>query len=280
MKDYLNIAGDIETIPTQDEALIQRIKTIAEGSDPTPPSGYTKADFGRVLELDANMDKGMDTAGLKAMWVDRFRVDFVEEKFQELYRKTSFSAGEGGEVISASFKIIGNNADGSPIMQDPVTLHRFKGQEDIDEREIITRILRWISSVNDFSVGQGKKIRFVGANISGFDFRFILQRAMIMGIEIPRIGFASSRYSRDTYFDVLDAWNMFDTQAKRPSLDRLCRILGIETPKNDAIGDISGAMVWDIWNNDGQEGAARIAAYNARDAIVLEPIFNIVSQLE
>lgn len=280
MKDYLNISGDIETIPTQDEYSIQRIKTIAESTEPSAPSSYTKADFGRALELDQAMVKGMDLNGLKAMWVEKFRAEFVEDKFQELYRKTSFSAEDGGEVVSASFKIIGNNADGTPVMQDPVTLYRFKGQEDVNEKEIIVRVLRWISSVSDFAASQGKKIRFVGANIAGFDFRFILQRAMILGVEIPRIGFASSRYSRDTYFDVLDAWNMFDVTAKRPSLDRLCRILGIETPKNDAMGDISGSMVWDIWNNDGQDGAARIAAYNARDVVVLEPIFNIVSQLE
>ena len=118
------------------------------------------------------------------------------------------------------------------------------------------------------------KLRFVGANIMGFDMRFMAQRCAILGVPMPRSGFSwmTSIYDRTRYFDVLDVW-AFGDKTSRPSLDRLCRYLGVDTSKYDEAGRIDGSMVWPIWRDEGQEGATRIAQYNARDVRVLEPIF-------
>ncbi len=279
MSKYLNIGVDIETIPTQCGFRIQEIKTAAEAMNHSPPSGYTKADFGADLELEPSMVKGMELAGLKAMWLDRKLAELVEKEFQSRYRKTSFSAGAGGEVVSTSLKIFGYGPNGVPHMTDPVTLHRYRGQEDCNEVDILTRVVKWIDSVSDYAGNMNLKPRFVGANVLGFDFRFMIQRCMMLGVKPPKMDMTSSKYSRDKYFDVLDVWS-FGDQTQRPSLDALCKILNIETPKGDEIGPIHGGMVWDIWANDGQEGAQRIANYNSRDVVVLEPIFEIVSQIE
>lgn len=279
MNKYLNIGGDIETIPTQCEEKILSIKTRAEAKSISPPAGYTKADYGRDLGLDEKVVSSMKSDGLKAMWVDKYRVSAVEEEFEKLYRATSFSAASGGEVVSASFKIFGEDECGNKYMDEPVSVFRYNGEGSASEFDILSRISKWLDGVNNFAMERNLKPRLVGANIRLFDARFLAQRCMILGVKVPDMLKIGSGYNMDKYFDIIDAWS-FQDKTSRQSLDSICRALNIETPKNDELGKIDGSMVWDIWRDDGIEGAQRIANYNARDTCVLEPIFEIVSQLE
>lgn len=273
MKKLLNIGMDAETIPTQDEFKIQAFKTIAEAAKPSAPQ-MTKDEFGKLFGLDEKIVKAMTLDGLKQMWIDKNLSQIVEEKFEEIYRKTSFSAGEGGEIISLSVKTFYKKDDGEDLMIDPLTVSRYKDEEGNSECDMLKRIVNWFFSIDDYAKSFGMDLRFVGANVMGFDMRFIAQRCAINGIQMPRGGFPwmVSSYDRSRYFDVLDVWS-FGDKTQRPSLDRLCKYLNIDTSKYDEIGKIDGSMVWPIWRDEGQEGAARIARYNARDVIVLEPIF-------
>ena len=273
-KKLLPIGSDFETIPTQDEDTIERIKNMAKGATVTPPK--TKPEMGKALGLPEDVYKSMEAEGLKAMWIDKFRLEAVDKAFEEAYRKTSFSAGEGGEIISASFKMFGENPDGSPLMPEPACCYRARG--GASEADTLKRIVNWLDKIHAYSLDKNLDIQFVGANVMLFDFRFLAQRCLINGVDLPKCGLLASRYDRSKYFDVLTAWT-FDDNQSRVSLDRLCKLLGIETPKGDEAGPIHGGMVWDIWRDGGEDGAARIARYNSRDVVVLEPIYNKLNLL-
>lgn len=80
---------------------------------------------------------------------------------------------------------------------------------------------------------------FVGHNIGGFDLRFLWQRAVINGIKPPSsIPFNVKPWEK-SIADTMLMWN--PERERRTSLDKLCRVLGIPTPK----GELDGSKVWE-----------------------------------
>lgn len=274
---FLNIGVDFETIPTQNPEIIESIMTASKCVNVTPPSTKEAINSDLKEPFSDSVLKGMKLDGLKNIWVEQNAVSAVEREFDKRYRNTSFSAQDGGELISSSFMALDYNEEGAPLQVEPFTRYRFKGGSD--EATLLRPIAAWLDNMQDYALGQGKTLRFVGARVRNFDMRFFVQRCMILGIPLPKIGFLYSRYDRSRYFDVLSAWN-FDDDKASVSLDKLCRVLNVESPKGDDKGDINGSMVWDIWNKGGEEGAKRIGFYNSRDVAVLRPLFDILKQLE
>jgi DNA polymerase elongation subunit (family B) len=91
---------------------------------------------------------------------------------------------------------------------------------------------------------------FVGHYISGFDLRFILCRAVILGIPIPKVIPRDIKPWGNGIFDTMTAWaGNRDTI----SLDKLCKALGI--PGKDGF---DGSMVAEAWANGEHD---KIAAY-------------------
>lgn len=277
MTSILNTGLDIETVPAQNQDFIDEIKFMASKATASPGQ-KTKEEMGNDLpEIDPKAIKGMSAAGVKELWIAKMSPLAVAEEFEKLYRQTSFSAAEGGEIVSIAAMPYGFNAEGVKYANTATVKYRHKG--GVSEIDIIKPFVDYIDKMDEWAKSQKKSLRFVGANIYGFDIKFICQRCMILGIDLPKFGMYASAYDKNKYFDVLDAWNLGDRQAKRVSVDKLCKILGIPTPKGDEIGPIHGGMVWDIWDNGGEAGAERIAKYNARDVVNLEPVFNRVVQI-
>lgn len=80
---------------------------------------------------------------------------------------------------------------------------------------------------------------FVGHYISGFDLRFIINRAVILGVPIPRCIPRDVKPWGKGIFDTMVAWaGNRDTI----SLDNLCRALGV-----DGKGDFDGSQVAEAW---------------------------------
>ena len=111
------------------------------------------------------------------------------------------------------------------------------------------------------SLGQN---RFIGHYITGFDLRFILCRAVVLGVKLPH----KTLFPRDTKpwgeetFDTMTAWA---GARDRISQDNLCRALGL-----DCKGDFDGSMVAEAWAN-GEH--AKIAEYCKRDVETVRAIF-------
>jgi len=98
----------------------------------------------------------------------------------------------------------------------------------------------------------------VGHNVSAFDLRFLIQRGIVTKTKPHPIIARSAQakpWESEKVFDTMVQWAGV---GGRISLDKLCKALGIKTPK----GDITGATVWDAI----QAGRIdEVAAYCAGD---------------
>jgi len=102
---------------------------------------------------------------------------------------------------------------------------------------------------------------FIGHYISGFDLRFILCRAIVLGVAIPKIIPRDIKPWSQDIFDTMVAWS----GAKGTiSQDRLCEALGLSGK-----GDFDGSMVAAAWANGEHE---RIAAYCRSDVETVRAI--------
>ena len=135
-----------------------------------------------------------------------------------------------------------------------------------DDEEVLTASVENINHeadhLNDFfdsvCVGSGvHKARWIGHYISGFDLRFLLNRAIVLGVKLPSslVLPRDIKPWSDQVFDTMTAW----AGAKGTiSQDNLARALGLAGK-----GDFDGSMVAEAWAK-GEH--AKIAAY-CRDDI-------------
>lgn len=105
--------------------------------------------------------------------------------------------------------------------------------------------------------------RFIGHYISGFDLRFIVCRAIVLGVKVPALWPRDPKPWDQAVFDTMTAW----AGARGTiSLDRLCEALSIDSPK----GEIDGSQVGQAWA-DGRFD--EIAAYNRRDVVAVREVY-------
>jgi len=79
---------------------------------------------------------------------------------------------------------------------------------------------------------------YIGHHISGFDLPFLRQRCWVNGLAVPNKPFKSKVWD-DCIADTMLMWS--PERDKRISLDKLCRVLGVKSPKTD---DMDGSKVW------------------------------------
>lgn len=105
--------------------------------------------------------------------------------------------------------------------------------------------------------------RFIGHYITGFDLRFIMCRAIVLGVKVPALWPRDPKPWDQQVFDTMTAW----AGARGTiGLERLCEALGIESPK----GDMAGDKVAEAWANGEFD---RIADYNRRDTEAVRQVF-------
>jgi 3'-5' exonuclease len=113
------------------------------------------------------------------------------------------------------------------------------------------------------SLPQMGMTRFIGHYISGFDLRFIMCRAIVLGVKVPALWPRDPKPWDQAVFDTMTAW----AGARGTiGLERLCEALGIESPKGDMAGN-QVAAAWAAGEFD------RIAAYNRRDVEAVRQVF-------
>lgn len=86
---------------------------------------------------------------------------------------------------------------------------------------------------------QHTRVTFVGHYIGGFDLRFILCRAVVLGVPIPQCIPRDPKPWDNKVFDTMTAWA---GQRGTISMDNLARALGIEGK-----GDFDGSQVAQAW---------------------------------
>ena len=105
--------------------------------------------------------------------------------------------------------------------------------------------------------------RFIGHYITGFDLRFIMCRAIVLGVKVPTLWPRDPKPWDQNVFDTMTAW----AGARGTiSLDKLCEALSIESPK----GALDGSQIAQAWA-DGRFD--EIAAYNRADVVAVREVF-------
>lgn len=89
------------------------------------------------------------------------------------------------------------------------------------------------------------KPRFIGHYITGFDLRFILCRAVILGVHIPPTFPRDPKPWGNDIFDTMTAWSGAKGSI---SMDKLARAFGLQGK-----GGFDGSMVAEAWANGDHE---------------------------
>lgn len=106
--------------------------------------------------------------------------------------------------------------------------------------------------------------RWIGHYISGFDLRFLINRAIVLGVKLPSSMILPRNIKpwSDQVFDTMTAWA---GNKDRISQDNLAQALGLEGK-----GDFDGSMVAKAWA-DGQY--SKIAEYCRNDVETVRSIY-------
>lgn len=195
------ITLDIESIPAQRPDVLEEIRATIK-----PPGNIKKAET-------------------IAAWMEAEAPAAIDEA----YRKTGLD-GAYGQIC-----VIGFAVDDA----GPQTVWAPDWQNPNSERELLEDF--YIALGDMISPSAERSIMLVGHNVVSFDLRFMVQRSIVKGIRphgvIARAAQAKP-WETDKVFDTMVQWA---GAGNRISLDKLCKALGIESPK----GDITGATVWD-----------------------------------
>ena len=106
-----------------------------------------------------------------------------------------------------------------------------------------------------------------------FDFPYIARRMIVNGIPIPNILQVAGKKPWETNFiDTMELWKFGDYKAMT-SLDLLCAILDIPTPKDDINGSEVGRVYWQ--END----LKRISTYCQKDVLTVAQLMRRYNNL-
>jgi hypothetical protein len=239
----MNITIDIETVPAQRPDIIAEIRESKQAElDASiaaikPPGNYKKQE---TIDQWLAEEAPKIAQGLR----DAFNSDV-----DAAYRKTGLD-GAFGQVC-----VVGVAFDD----EDPVLCWRSDWENE-------QGILQDFGNLMTDRVNNVFNTLVIGHNVSAFDLRFLAQRHIINGFQphqsITRAARAKP-WEDEKVFDTMVQWA---GTGNRVSLDKLCKALGIQSPK----GDITGATVWDAV----QAGRiADVAKYCSGDVVATRQVY-------
>lgn len=153
--------------------------------------------------------------------IDKWMEENKESHLKELVAKTSFN-GMYGRIACIAWS------------EDK---EMYSTNETHSEREAIELFYDLIKV--------SESLTFCGHNIAGFDLPFLKHRSMILGIRPPE-SLLTAMNAKPWDSCIADTMLMWSSDRdKRPSMEKLCKALGIEGK-----GDFDGSMVADTWPTD------------------------------
>ena len=203
-------------------------------------------DQGKILEIksDISPPANIKKAESREKWLE----ENADAATAEKVKKTSFDPALG-HICTISWAI----GD-----EDPTTAHATTIDDESDVLRSFFGALR-----------NNHRYTFVGHYVGGFDLRFILCRAVVLGVEIPRCLPRDPKPWDKTIFDTMTAWAGARGSV---SMDNLCKALSIEGK-----GDFDGSQVAEAWAAGEHQKIAEYCADDVRRTREIWRRFDAVS---
>ncbi len=201
--------------------------------------------------------------------------DFEElpETFQKLWDKKSAYFRQEGQTAAEVYERAGIYSEFGKIVCISVgTVYQKQGEKRFrvksyaghDEKKLLHEFVNMLENYSR----QGS-IKLCAHNGQEFDYPYIARRCLITGVPIPKlldIAGAKPWETKEVLLDTLQLWKFGDYK-HFTSLDLLCAIFEIPTPKDD----IDGSQVADVYYN--QNDLDRIITYCEKDVFALAQLF-------
>ena len=210
-------------------------------------------DFSKILFLD------IETVSQEKTY------DQLSERMQKLWDKKAGQIGKGDDVATPEsiYDRAAIYAEFGKIICISVGFFndqrfRLKSFYGHDEKALLTDFANMLNRYYDSADAQ-----LCAHNGKEFDFPYIARRMLVNGIRIPRILQVAGKKPWETNFiDTMELWKFGDFKSMT-SLDLLCAILDIPTPKDDINGSEVGRVYWQ--END----LERIKTYCQKDVLAI-----------
>lgn len=175
--------------------------------------------------------------------IEKWHEESKAEAIEDFINKMGFS-GAANHAITIAWAV------------DDGEIKSYQVGADIEEEKDI--ISKWFYDIQNLPMG----ITFAGHNILGFDIRVIKQRAMVLGLKIPRNFPIEAKPWGNEVYDTMLKWDSRDFV----KADLIARAFGIQGKK-----EVDGSMVYTMWKEGKFE---EIAAYCRDDVEMGRAIFN------
>lgn len=232
----MDITFDIETRPCDDFALIEEI----------------------TQQANAEAAEAMESVKAPANYKDEAKIaEYIITKQNEI---------KAGAADAVAQKLAKTSLDGAygRICCIGWAIDNEAPQHAIDANEayVLGEFFEAVSEYAKIPTHRGytsSPVSLIGHNITGFDMRFMWQRAVVLGIKRPACMPWNVKPWDERMKDTMTMWN--PDRDKRISLDKLCKVLGVKSSKT---GDIDGSKIAQAWGDGRRQ---EIADYCMADVV-------------
>lgn len=183
------------------------------------------------------------------LWEKKSKQWRKDATLEEAYERAGIYA-EFGKIICIS---VGS------ILREILHVKSFYGD---DEKELLTQFKK---SLIKFS--QKCQPQLCAHNGKEFDFPYICRRMLINGIGLPKLLQIQGKKPWEVPFlDTLELWRFGDYK-NYTSLDLLCKVFGIPTPKEAIDGSMVSKIYWE------ENNIKRIVKYCESDVVALTQLY-------
>ncbi len=193
----------------------------------------------------------------------------LPEHFQQLWDKKSTYFRDENQLADDVYERAGIYAEfgkiicisaGAIVQKNGERFYKVKSFHHPDEKKLLSDFNEMMSK---FTSNPSKKL--CAHNGQEFDYPYIARRTLINGLRLPRIldiAGAKPWEIKDRLLDTLQMWKFGDYKSYT-SLDLLCAVFNIPTPKDD----IDGSQVAHVYYQEGD--LDRIIRYCEKDTLAL-----------
>lgn len=178
-----------------------------------------------------------------------------EQTAAEVYQRAGIYA-EFGKIVCISV--------GKIIQKKGEMVFRTKSYFGCDEKKLLYEFINMLENYT-----KQTNVKLCAHNGLEFDFPYIARRCLVNNIPLPKIldiAGAKPWEVKDILLDTMQLWKFGDYK-HYTSLELLCAIFDIPTPKNDIDGSQVASVYWEEKDID------RIAIYCEKDILALCQLF-------